>query len=225
MAHIVKQIQDVEEIFRLLKEGLKSYSEPIVSRPKDDYPQTPFTTLISCILSLRTKDKVTEQAARQLLKKNYTPKKILQLSNQEIESMIYPVGFYKTKAKRIRDISQTILNEYNGTVPASFDELQKLKGVGRKTANIVMVYGHNKHGYLPIDTHCHRIPNRLGWVKTKTPEETEQALRKVLPQKYWDDFNGLFVTFGQTICLPISPRCSICPIEQFCTKTGVKKSR
>jgi len=88
-----------------------------------------------------------------------------------------------------------------------------------------MVYGHNKHGYLPIDTHCHRIPNRLGWVKTKTPEETEQALRKVLTQKYWDDFNGLFVTFGQTICLPISPRCSICPIEQFCTKTGVKKSR
>ena len=110
-------------------------------------------------------------------------------------------------------------------MPNDFDELLKLKGVGRKTANIVMVYGHKKQGFLPIDTHCHRIPNRIGWIKTKTPDETEIALKKVLPEKYWDDFNHLFVTFGQTICVPISPFCSKCPINKYCKKILVKKSR
>jgi endonuclease-3 len=139
--------------------------------------------------------------------------------------MIYPVGFYKTKAKRIREISRTLLEKYQGRVPDTFEELLSLKGVGRKTANIVMVYGHKKHGYLPIDTHCHRIPNRLGWIKTKSPEDTEYALKKFLPLQYWNDFNDLFVTFGQTICVPISPFCSHCPIEQYCKKINVSTSR
>ena len=139
--------------------------------------------------------------------------------------MIYPVGFYKTKAKRIKEISRVLLEKYHGEVPDEFQELLTLKGVGRKTANIVMVYGYKKHGYLPIDTHCHRIPNRLGWIKTKSPEETEQALKKNLPLKYWDDFNDLFVTFGQTICVPISPFCSRCSVGQYCKKVGVSTSR
>jgi endonuclease-3 len=214
-----------DEIFSALKQELRKYNQPVVSRSKQEITDTPFVTLISCLLSLRTKDEVTEQASRHLLIKYNTPEKLVQLSEQQIASLIYPVGFYKTKAKRIKEISRTILDKYQGEVPDEFDELLTLKGVGRKTANIVMVYGHKKHGYLPIDTHCHRIPNRLGWIKTKTPEDTEHALKKILPSEYWDDFNDLFVTFGQTICVPISPFCSRCPVEQYCKKVGVSTSR
>ncbi|VVB61413.1 G/T mismatches repair enzyme [uncultured archaeon] len=215
----------VDEIFALLKQRLGVYTQPIVSRKKKEIPDTPFVTLISCLLSLRTKDKVTEQASRRLLTKYNTPEKIMRLTQKQIETLIYPVGFYKTKARRIREISKTLLEKYQGKVPDEFEELLTLKGVGRKTANIVMVYGHKKHGYLPIDTHCHRIPNRLGWIKTKTPEDTEHMLKKILPLQYWNDFNDLFVTFGQTICVPISPFCNRCPIEQYCKKVGVSTSR
>ena len=219
-------IEHIDEIFRLLKKELKKYESPTVSRSKwDEIIDTPYTTLISCILSLRTKDEVTEQASIRLLKKYNAPEKLIKLSEKKIQSLIYPVGFYKTKAKRIKEISKTLLDKYNGKVPDDFEELLKLKGVGRKTANIVMVYGHKKHGYLPIDTHCHRIPNRLGWINTKTPEETEHALKKILPQHYWDDFNHLFVTFGQNICVPVSPFCSRCPIKHYCKRVSVTNSR
>jgi endonuclease-3 len=215
-----------EIIFKLLKTELKNYKTPIVSKQKwDDFEQTPFTTLISCLLSLSTKDVVTEKASYRLLKKYNTPSKILNLSETKIQKLIYPVGFYKVKAKRIKEISKTLIEKYRGLVPEDFNELLKLKGVGRKTANIVMVYGHKKSGFLPIDTHCHRIPNRLGWINTKTPEETEIKLKEILPKKYWDDFNELFVLFGQTICVPISPFCSKCPIEKYCEKNLVKKNR
>ncbi len=221
----MNQIEHVDELFKLLKKGLRKFETPVINRAKRDIDDTPFNTLISCVLSLRTKDNVTEQASLRLLKKYNTPEKILTLSEEEIESLIYPVGFYKTKAKRLKEISKTLIDDYSSKVPEDFDELLKLKGVGRKTANIVMVYGHKKTGYLPIDTHCHKIPNRLGWIKTKTPEETEVALRKILPEKYWDDFNDLFVTFGQNICVPISPFCSKCPIGKYCKKINVKSSR
>ena len=221
-----KSIEHIDEIFKELKQELSKYEQPVVSRSKwDEIVNTPFTTLISCILSLRTKDEVTEQASVRLLKNYNTPEKILNLPEKQIEGLIYPVGFYKTKARRIKEISKTLIDNYSGKVPEDFSELMKLKGVGRKTANIVMVYGHKKHGFLPIDTHCHRIPNRLGWIKTKTPEETESALTKILPERYWDDFNDLFVTFGQKICVPISPFCSKCPIERYCKKVSVNKSR
>ena len=220
------EIIQFDEIFRLLKKGLKRYETPVLSRSKwEEIIHTPYTTLISCILSLRTKDEVTDQASIRLLKKYNTPQKIIKLPTQKIQSIIYPVGFYKTKAKRIKELSKTLIERYNGNVPENFNDLLKLKGVGRKTANIVMVYGHRKKGFLPIDTHCHRIPNRLGWINTKTPEQTEKELRKNLPEKYWDDFNHLFVKFGQTICVPISPFCSKCPINKFCKKISVKKSR
>ena len=221
----MNQIEHVDELFKLLKKGLRKFETPVINRAKRDIDDTPFNTLISCVLSLRTKDNVTEQASLRLLKKYNTPEKILTLSEKRISELIYPVGFYKTKAKRLKEISKTLIDDYSSKVPEDFDELLKLKGVGRKTANIVMVYGHKKTGYLPIDTHCHKIPNRLGWIKTKTPEETEVALRKILPEKYWDDFNDLFVTFGQNICVPISPFCSKCPIEKYCKKINVKRSR
>ena len=214
-----------DKIFSLLQQELQHYQQPIVSREKRNIKQTPFTTLISCLLSLRTKDEVTEQASYRLLKHYDTPQKIVQLTEQQIANLIYPVGFYNTKAKRIRKISQTLLDHYDGKVPEKLEELLQLKGVGRKTANIVIVYGHKKSGFLPIDTHCHRIPNRLGWIRTKTPEETEKALKKILPKQYWDDFNTLFVLFGQRICVPVSPLCSKCPIKRFCQKKGVTRQR
>jgi endonuclease-3 len=220
------KIEHIDEIFKSLKKELEKYSMPVVSHPDwEDVIKTPFTTLISCLLSLRTKDEVTAEASYRLFKKFDTPEKFVNVSEQEIQRLIYPVGFYKTKAKRIKDISKTIIERYNGKVPNDFDELLKLKGVGRKTANIVMVYGHKKQGFLPVDTHCNRIPNRLGWIKTKTPEQTEGGLKKILPKEYWDDFNHLFVKFGQTICVPISPFCSNCPINKYCKKISVIKSR
>jgi len=222
----VQEIKHADKIFQLLEKELNKYTMPVVSHPDwDDIVNTPFTTLISCLLSLRTKDEVTAKASYRLFKKYNTPEKLSKVSEKEIQSLIYPVGFYKIKAGRIKEISKTLLKEYNGQVPDDFDELLKLKGVGRKTANIVMVYGHKKSNYLPIDTHCHRIPNRLAWIETKTPEQTEEELKKILPKKYWDDFNHLFVKFGQTICVPISPFCSKCPIEKYCKKKDVNKSR
>jgi len=222
----MKKIEHAEEIFNLLNEELSNISNPIIARKKwEKIVQNPFTTLISCILSLRTKDEITEQASIRLLKKYNTPEKITKLPEKQLQTLIYPVGFYKTKARRIRELSRKLINNYNGQVPNDFEELIKFKGVGRKTANIVMLYGFKKQGFLPIDTHCHRIPNRLGWINTKTPEQTEKELKKILPEKYWDDFNRLFVKFGQTICLPISPFCSRCPIKKHCNRISVIKKR
>ncbi len=222
----MKQTINFDLIFKILKKELKNYREPVLSKQKwNKIKKTPFTTLISCLLSLRTKDIVTEKASIKLFEKYDTPEKLADAKTKDIELLIYPVGFYHTKAKRIKEISQTIVDKYNGKVPKDFNELLRLKGVGRKTANIVMIYGFNKKRFLPIDTHCNRIPNRIGWIKTKTPEETEQKLKKILPQKYWFDFNNLFVQFGQKICLPISPICTKCPINYYCKKIGVKKYR
>jgi len=216
----------IREVLEILKKEIEKYNPPVVSHLKwRKIKQTPFTVLISCILSLRTKDEVTAEASLKLFQKYDTPEKIKDVPVEEIESLIYPVGFYRTKARRIKEISRIIVEEYNEKVPDNFEELMRLKGVGRKTANIVMTYGHKKNGYLAIDTHCHRIPNRLGWIHTKTPEESERELKNILPKKYWKDFNHLFVRFGQTICLPVSPKCSICPIKEYCKRVGVTTSR
>ena len=220
------KIKNIDKIFKILKKELKNYDPPLISSGENhEIKKTPFTVLISCILSLRTKDEVTHKASIKLLKKFDTPEKILTLSEKEIQELIFPVGFYRVKAHRILSISKTLRDKYSGRVPDDFQELLKLKGVGRKTANIVMLYGHKKKDYLAIDTHCHRIPNRLGWVKTKTPAQTEKKLREILPKRYWYEFNPLFVKFGQNICLPLSPHCSKCPIERYCDKISVKNNR
>lgn len=222
----MQKIEHLDEIFQLLKKELEKYNRPIVSRSKwDEIVHTPFATLISCILSLRTKDEVTEQASSRLLKEYDTPEKILNLSEKQIELLIYPVGFYKTKAKRIKDISKTLIEDYNGKVPDDFDELLKFKGVGKKTAAIVMVYGHKIADFIPVDVHVYVIANRLGWVKSKSPDEAMDKLMKIVPKKYWYDLNDLFVQFGQNICITVSPWCSRCPIEKYCPKIGVVRKR
>lgn len=218
--------KNIEKILNILEKELSDFQDPMVSQKKwEIINKTPFTTLISCLLSLRTKDEVTDKASIKLFKKYDTPQKLSKADIKEIEKLIYPVGFYHVKAKRIKNISKTLIQIYDGKVPEDFKELLKLNGVGRKTANIVMTYGFNKKNFLPIDTHCHRIPNRLGWIQTKTPDETEKKLKKILPKKHWHKFNHLFVKFGQNICLPVSPKCSICPVEKYCKKINVKKHR
>jgi endonuclease-3 len=180
--------------------------------------------LISCILSLRTQDKTTGIASERLFKLAPDVKTMSKLPVKTIEKTIYPVGFYKVKAQRIKELCNVLIKEYNANVPDELDELLKLKGVGRKTANLVITLGYKKPG-ICVDTHVHRITNRWGYVKTKTPEQTEFALREKLPQKYWLEINGLLVAFGQGICRPISPICSKCDINRYCEKVGVKVSR
>lgn len=206
--------KQIAAVLSILKREMRKYRDPALTRIARR--RDPFRVLISCILSLRTKDAVTAEASRRLFALADKPAAMAKLPVRKIAKAIYPVGFYRTKAGRIRGICERLLKEYGGKVPDDFGALMGFKGVGRKTANIVMVYGFGKEG-LPVDIHCHRIPNRLGWVDTKTPENTEQELRKILPRKYWNDFNDLFVTFGQNICLPRNPRCSACPVFSYCS--------
>ena len=212
----------IDDIVTILKRENKKYIVPIVTIVS--MTKSPFMVLISCILSLRTKDKVTAKASNRLFKLADNPQKMLGLSIKNIEKAIYPVGFYKTKAKRIKEICRVLLDDYEGVVPNEIDELLKLNGVGRKTANLTVTLGYGKLG-ICVDTHVHRISNRLGLVKTKTPEQTEFALRKKLPQKHWLFYNDLLVTYGQNLCVPISPWCSKCKIFKYCKRVGVKKSR
>ena len=216
------QLKTIEKVIKILKKETRKYKNPIVTEVS--YDKDPYKVLISCLLSLRTKDAVTAKAANNLFKKAKTPSQMSKLKEKQIQKLIYPVGFYRVKSKRIKEISKVLIKDCNGKVPSDMDELLKLKGVGRKTANIVLVFGFNKNA-LPIDIHCHRIPNRLGWIKTKTPEQTEMELKKILPKKYWIDFNNIFVVFGQNICVPVSPFCSKCPIYDYCPRIGVKKHR
>ena len=216
------QLTFIHQVISILKRESKKWHTPAVTQVASR--QDPFQVLISTILSLRTKDEVTLRASERLFKRAKTPQALLGLSEKEISRIIYPVGFYKTKAKRIREISRTLLKSYGGKVPECLEELLRLKGVGRKTANLVLTLGFHKPG-ICVDTHVHRISNRWGLVKTKTPEQTEFRLRKILPRKYWIPYNDLLVAFGQTLCRPISPWCSRCPIETSCEKVGVTTQR
>ncbi len=177
----------------------------------------PYLVLICCILSLRTNDKTTIGASRNMLKLARTPLEFSKLDEKTLSEAIYPVGFYQNKAKQIIELSKKLVQEYDSKVPSEIEELIKFKGVGRKTANLVLTKGFNMPA-ICVDTHVHRICNRLGYVKTKSPDETEFALRKILPKKYWIDFNTLLVTHGQNICKPIRPICEKCSICQFCKK-------
>lgn len=181
--------------------------------------QDPFRVLISTLLSLRTKDKVTFTASKRLFRLARTPRQMIRLSERRVREAIYPVGFYKIKAKRIHEICRTLLEEYRGRVSRRMGELLRLNGVGRKTANLVLMLGFQELG-ICVDTHVHRISNRLGIIRIKTPGQTEVALRKTLPRKYWILYNDLLVAFGQTLCRPVSPWCSCCPVEGYCEKKG-----
>ena len=182
--------------------------------------KSPFLVLISCLLSLRTKDETTLPASERLFRLASTPERMVKLSVAKIEKAIYPVGFYKTKARRIKGIAEDIISRFDGRVPDTMGELLSFNGVGRKTANLVLVEGFGKYGVC-VDTHVHRISNRLGYVRTRTPEETEQALRAKLPKKYWKEYNALLVVWGQNVCRPVSPKCSECPVRKICQRVGV----
>jgi len=191
-----------------------------IARRKKD----PFRILISTVLSLRTKDDVTMAASRRLFAIADKPAKLSMTPVRTIEKAIYPVGFYRTKARSIKKIAAEIEKDHSGKVPDTIDELLKFKGVGRKTANLVITLGYGKDG-ICVDTHVHRVSNRLGLIKTKTPEQTEYALMDVLPRKHWIGYNELLVSFGQQVCKPISPHCSTCPLNKKCPKIGVDKHR
>ena len=185
---------------------------------------SPFQVLIATILSQRNRDERTEVVSKKLFRTYKTTRELAEANESDIRRIIRPVNFYITKARRIKQVAKIIHDEYGGNVPDSLQELMKLPGVGRKTANCVLVYGHRKPA-IPVDTHVHRISNRLGYVKTKTPEQTEMALREKLPKEYWVEFNDLLVTYGQNLCAPISPFCSQCLIRPFCKRVRVTSSR
>lgn len=214
----------VDEAVRILKSWMKRYKMPIVSKYAQKKNRSPFKILMATILSLRTKDDTTAQASRKLFAVADTPEKILSLPVGKIEKLIYPVGFYRVKARSLHNACRTLIDKHNGRVPSNLDELLAIKGVGRKTANLVVTIGYGLPG-ICVDTHVHRISNRWGYVKTKTPDKTEMALRKILPEKHWIQYNDLLVTFGQNVCLPIGPYCSSCRLASFCPKKGVKKAR
>ncbi len=215
--------EDIHKIVRILSKETRKWDVPIVTLTAETY-HDPFRVLISTILSLRTQDTTTAKVSKRLFELADNPQDMLKLSVKVIEKVIYPIGFYKTKARTIRYLCRELIDKYKSRVPDDLDELLKLKGVGRKTANLVVTLGYGKAG-ICVDTHVHRISNRLGYIKTKTPLETEMLLRKKLPKKYWIEYNDLLVSFGQHLCRPISPWCSVCPIESYCDKVGVDKSR
>ena len=214
---------DIRKVWPLLKRQVKGlhlpWLENMASRKRD-----PFLILVSCLLSLRTQDRTTGEASERLYRLASTPEEMAKLPVREIERAIYPVGFYRVKAKRIKAISKEISERYHSRVPDEIDRLLTLKGVGRKTANLVVTLGYDKPG-ICVDTHVHRITNRWGYVRTGTPEKTEFALREKLPPEYWKEINGLLVAFGQNVCKPLSPLCSQCDFNSFCAKINVVNHR
>jgi endonuclease III len=211
--------RDIHSAIRILRREVPKWDTSIVTLMAETY-QSPFRVLISCILSLRTQDATTAKASQRLFAVAVSPQAMMRLTANRIEKLIFPVGFYKTKAKNILDICRMLVNDYGGGVPDEIDELLKLKGVGRKTANLVVTLGYKKPG-ICVDTHVHRISNRWGYVRTTTPEKTESALREKLPKQYWIEYNDLLVNFGQHLCRPISPMCSQCQVSKFCDRIGV----
>lgn len=207
---------------KLIEKQIKEFNIPWVtdvSKRKD-----PYRVLVSCILSLRTKDRTTALGTKRLFKVANTPNKMIKLPLSRIQRLIYPVGFYRNKAKFILGMSRKIIDDFGGKVPNKLEDLLKLKGVGRKTANLVLGLGYNIASVC-VDTHVHRISNRLGWVKTENPHQTEDVLRKIIPKNYWIRLNTVLVAFGQNICLPVSPYCSRCLAKNLCERKGVQRWR
>ena len=205
---------DIDKIIKLIRDAKEPKSEFVGLM---DSFNDPYLVLIACILSLRTNDKTTYPATLRMLKLGTTPQEFAKCDEHTLSNAIYPVGFYTNKAKQIIQLSKEIIEKHNGKTPDSIEELVKFNGVGRKTANLVVARGFNKPA-ICVDVHVHRIFNRIGYVKTKTPEETEFALRAKLPSKYWIEINTLIVTHGQNICKPQKPLCSSCPIVKYCDK-------
>jgi len=214
---------DIHVFLRLVKKTLKQWPSPVVVQLAAQGAD-PFQILIACILSLRTRDQTTAEASKRLFAISSDPRSMSEMALREIERAIFPVGFFRTKAKQIKSMCQNICEDFNGKPPDTIEDLMCLPGVGRKTANLVLTAGHKKPG-ICVDIHVHRICNRWGYVRTKTPDKTELMLREKLPKKFWIPLNGLLVPFGQNQCTPIAPLCSSCPLNHSCEKAGVISSR
>ncbi|MBF0386846.1 MAG: endonuclease III [Candidatus Omnitrophica bacterium] len=216
-------VRTIDTVIQAIRAAVRHLPDPSVTLVGKKW-RSPYLVLISCLLSLRTKDSTTLPAAERLFRLADSPFAMVKLTVPQIERAIFPVGFYHTKARRIIDISRDILERCSGQVPDTLAGLLTLKGVGRKTANLVLVEGFGKYGVC-VDTHVHRISNRFGFVETCTPDETEEALRARLPKKYWREYNALLVLWGQNVCRPVSPKCSQCPVRKWCEQVGVAKQR
>ena len=212
--------KDIPKVMDRLEREYIKYKQPTVRRTSK--LRDPFKVLISCLLSLRTQDKNTEIASSNLFKIAETPEEIIKLPVRKLEKLIYSSGYYKKKARILKDVSKELIKRFNSEVPDNKEELLSIKGIGPKTANIVLCFAYGKK-VIPIDVHCNRFPNRMGWVKTKTPEQTEQELMKILPKRYWKEFNTVVILHGQNICKSLSPLCSKCLVGKHCKKIGVKK--
>ncbi|GHV25375.1 endonuclease III [Spirochaetia bacterium] len=219
---------DWDGIVKALEKWRKNLQDdensPSVTTVAEHYQRDPWSVLVSTILSLRTKDEVTLAASQRLLKKAKTPRALLALGEEETAKLAYPAGFYRTKAASLTKIASILIEQYGGKVPADMDELLALPGVGRKTANLVLIEAFDMDG-ICVDVHVHRICNRAHWIETSTPEETEMELRRILPKKHWKGINALLVLYGQRLCRPTSPYCSRCVITGHCQRRGVEKSR
>jgi len=211
-------------IIELMRIATKEMVEPAAATITQHYGRNSFLVLVSCILSLRTKDSVSLPASQRLFAHAQTPDSLLLLSPHTIEQLIYPTGFYRQKTKQLLALCAILIEKHHSTVPSTPEELMALPGVGPKTTNLVLSEGFGIPA-ICVDTHVHRISNRLGLVQTKNPTQTEEALKKVLPKKYWSEFNKLMVMWGQNICAPVSPRCSICPLQPLCPQIGVTLRR
>lgn len=216
--------EQIHAAIRIVRREIGRWQEPVVGVVAKESDRDPFLILISTLLSLRTKDKTTREAGDRLFALARTPATMLQVPLKKLERVIYPVGFYRTKAKAIHQICRRLIDDYGAKVPDSIDELVTLPGVGRKTANLVVTIGYGKPG-ICVDIHVHRISNRWGFINTKTPEESENVLRQKLPKQYWITYNDLLVPYGQNLCLPVSPLCSQCKLTELCDRVGVTRSR
>jgi len=214
----------LQSVLRILRREIRQWKVPAVGSVADRAADRPFETLVATMLSLRTKDAVTAQASSRLLSVAPTPAALGALTVQRISKLIYPVGFYRTKAAHLKETCRILSGKLGGRVPDKLDELLELPGVGRKTANLVVTVGYDSYG-ICVDTHVHRISNLWGYVHTRNPEGTEFALRRKLPRRYWKTYNDILVTFGQNLCVPVSPWCSRCPVGRYCEKVGLKRSR
>ncbi len=206
--------ENIDNVIKVLKQEIKNLEPPVIERVYKQYKE-PFFVLIATVLSARTKDKTTMHVASQLFRIIKSPDDLLDIPLPKLEKLLYPIGFYKVKARNIKKLASLLIKKYNRTVPTTIEELVKLPGVGRKTANLVITEVFDKYG-ICVDTHVHRITNRWGYINTNTPFETEMKLREKLPKKYWKNINRLLVTYGQNICRPVKPLCSKCKIKKYC---------
>lgn len=211
----------IAQVMRALARAIEDHELPAVEKIAESRQRHAFHVLIGTLLSARTQDATTHAASERLFAAADTPSAMAALTTRRIERLIYPVSFYRTKAEHVKETCQLLISRFGGTVPGTMEELLTLPGVGRKTANLVLILAFGSRDNICVDTHVHRISNRLGWVKTRTPEETEQALYRVAERRWWPDINLYLVTWGQNVCRPIRPRCGACVISRWCKRVGV----